>query len=67
MADIKQGQQALIKEWRVSFNGKQGILKDFCEGCERVDLRLGRDADGEIYLLTKIDGKVYKLVSATIK
>jgi glucose/arabinose dehydrogenase/mono/diheme cytochrome c family protein len=67
MADIKQGQQALIKEWRVSFNGKQGILKDFCEGCERVDLRLGRDADGEIYLLTKIDGKVYKLVGATIK
>jgi glucose/arabinose dehydrogenase len=67
MADIKQGQQALIKEWRVSFNGKQGVLKDFCNGCERVDLRLGRDADGEIYILTKLDGKIYKLVGATIK
>jgi glucose/arabinose dehydrogenase/mono/diheme cytochrome c family protein len=65
MADIKQGQLALIKEWRILVNGKPGTLKDLC-GCERVDLRFGRDSHGEIYILTKVDGKVYKLMSATI-
>lgn len=27
-----------------------------------MDLRLGKDADGEMYLFTKADGKVYKMV-----
>jgi hypothetical protein len=30
----------------------------------RVDLRLGRDQDGEIYLLTKQDGKIRRLAAA---
>ena len=41
-------------------------LKELC-GSDRVDLHFGRDSRGELYILTKADGKVYKLVSATIK
>jgi glucose/arabinose dehydrogenase/mono/diheme cytochrome c family protein len=67
MADIKQGKQALIKEWRIIINGKPGTLKELSGAHERVDLRFGRDSHGELYLLTKVDGKVYKLVSATTK
>ncbi|MEO9003957.1 MAG: PQQ-dependent sugar dehydrogenase [Ginsengibacter sp.] len=63
LADIKQGKQATIKEWRVSVNGIQKTLKQLC-GNDRVEIRFGRDEKGELYILTKADGKVYKLISA---
>jgi glucose/arabinose dehydrogenase len=63
MADIKLGKQAPIHEWRISMNGQQKTLKELC-GSDRVDLHFGRDAKGELYILTKADGKMYKLVSA---
>jgi glucose/arabinose dehydrogenase len=66
MADIKQGGQATIKEWKVSVNGITKTLVELC-GTDRVDLHFGRDDKGELYILTKPDGKIYKLVSATVK
>lgn len=66
MADIKQGQQAPIKEWKISMNGDTTSLKTLCK-CDRIDLHFGRDAGGELYILTKADGKIYKLVSDAIK
>jgi hypothetical protein len=63
MGDIKLGKQAPIHEWKISFNGEQKSLKDLC-GSDRVDVHFGRDAKGELYILTKADGKMYKLVSA---
>jgi len=62
LADLKQGEFATIKEWRVSLNGVVMTLKQVC-GNDRVDLHFGRDAKGELYILTKADGKIYKLVS----
>ncbi|HRI22455.1 MAG TPA: PQQ-dependent sugar dehydrogenase [Panacibacter sp.] len=61
MADIKQGRQASIKEWNIAINGKEKTLKVLC-GSDRVDLHFGRDAKGELYILTKADGRVYKLI-----
>ena len=66
MPGIKAGSHATIKEWSISFKGKPTTLVELC-GNDRVDLHFGRDASGELYLLTKADGKVYKLVSAVIK
>jgi glucose/arabinose dehydrogenase/mono/diheme cytochrome c family protein len=63
MADVKPGKQALIKEWTISINGTKKTLKELCGG-HRVDLHFGRDSQGELYILTKADGKVYKLLSA---
>jgi len=60
LKDLKLGQQATIKKWQVSMNGKPVNFKEVC-GCQKVDLRLGRDADGELYIFTKSDGKAYKL------
>ncbi len=65
IADIKQGKQAPIKEWKISVNGIPKTLAELC-GSGRVDLHFGRDAQGELYILTKADGKVYKLVSAAM-
>lgn len=64
VADLKRGRQATIKEWKVLLNDSFSTLKRIC-GNDRVDLHFGKDAFGELYILTKPDGKVYKLVSAT--
>jgi glucose/arabinose dehydrogenase/mono/diheme cytochrome c family protein len=66
MVDLKSGSQAPIKEWKVSINGTKKTLHELC-GSERVDLHFGRDYRGELYILTKADGKLYKLVNATMK
>lgn len=62
-ADIQQGKQAAIEEWRISIDGTPTTLKDACKST-RVDLHFGRDAKGELYILTKADGKLYKLTGA---
>ena len=66
MFDMKQGKQATVKEWKITINGIPQTLKNVC-GSTRVDLHFGKDAKGELYVLTKADGKVYKLVSAEMK
>jgi glucose/arabinose dehydrogenase len=58
---LKPGGRALIQEWRVSVNGSIKTLRELC-GTEKVDERFGRDAKGELYITTKPDGKVYRLV-----
>jgi hypothetical protein len=60
MADIKQGTYAPIKEWRVAVNGVVKSLRQLC-GTNRVDLHFGKDAKGELYILTKPDGKLYRM------
>lgn len=62
-ADIKQGKQTPIKEWKLSLNGSPETFRQVL-GNSRVDLHFGRDARGELYILTKLDGKLYKLLSA---
>jgi glucose/arabinose dehydrogenase len=61
--DIAQGRQAPVKEWKISVRGNLKTLADLC-GSKRVDLHFGRDAQGELYIMTKADGKVYRIVSA---
>ena len=66
VADLKQGKQATIKEWKITMNGSPTTLKTLC-GNDRVDLHFGKDSHGELYILTKADGKIYKLSGATSK
>jgi mono/diheme cytochrome c family protein len=58
--DLLLGKQAEIKEWQVSFEGKITKLNKLTNN-DRVDLRIGKDFLGELYIFTKPDGKVYKL------
>ena len=62
MADLKQRISAPVKEWKVAINGVSKTLREIC-GTDRVDLHFGKDANGELYILTKPDGKLYQLVS----
>jgi glucose/arabinose dehydrogenase/cytochrome c553 len=58
--DIKQGHQAAINEFHLSLNGKPVTLSQLT-GISRVEMRLGQDSRGELYILTKPDGKLYRI------
>ena len=47
----------------IAINGNPGTLTKAC-GNKRVEIRFGEDAAGELYVLTKADGKVYKVTGA---
>ena len=67
-AGVRQGMQVPIEELRLTFDGEEQDLVDVAgffnpyTGGRRVDARLGIDHDGELYLLTKGDGWIRKLV-----
>ena len=61
--DMKKGiPSTLIRKARLFDNA--GIERSFTyfAGRNRADLRFGKDADGEIYLLSKANGKIWKIV-----
>jgi hypothetical protein len=64
--DLKLGKQATIKKWSLSKDGVPTSIQQLCKNT-RVDMRFGMDSKGELYLLTKYDGKIYKLVRAAHK
>lgn len=64
--DLRLGNQSTIKEMSVTLNGAPTTLVKL-SGADKVDMRFGRDHKGELYITTKPDGKVYKIVSATKK
>ncbi len=68
-ADLTPGEPTEITELRLQFDGQERDLADvagfrntYTNGL-RVDARLGIDHNGELYLLTKGDGWIRKLVS----
>jgi len=61
MKDLKLGSQAPIKEWRINLDGELKTLSQLC-GADKVDERFGVDRFGELYITTKPDGRVYKLI-----
>lgn len=65
-SEMNQGESfAQIKEFLIyNENGNQTSLLNLA-GNSRADLRFGVDADDEIYLLSKQNGKIWKLNGAT--
>lgn len=58
--EIREGTQAIIHEFPLTMNGNNVTLKELSKA-DKVDLRIGQDAYGELYLLTKADGLMYKI------
>ncbi|GAB2554745.1 PQQ-dependent sugar dehydrogenase [Spirosoma areae] len=61
LKEIKEGSQATIHEFPLRIDGKQTTLKELSKDT-KADLRIGQDAFGEMYLFTKPDGMMYKIV-----
>lgn len=59
--DIKD--LAPIDQLRVFVGGKETTFQELV-GDKRVDLRFGSDADGELYLIAKANGKIWKVTGA---
>ncbi|NES22156.1 MAG: PQQ-dependent sugar dehydrogenase [Symploca sp. SIO3E6] len=62
--ELVDGKQATIKELRL-FDGEQEASFLEIIGKKRSDVRFGVDEEGEIYVTSKQDGKVRKLISGT--
>ena len=61
---------ARLEELRISIDGEEralleviGYENSYAPGTSRADLRLGIDAQGELYLLSKGDGWIRKLIA----
>ncbi len=55
---------ARSREMMVYVNGQLTTMKALVNDPNRVDLRLGRDAAGELYVLAKANGKIWKVTGA---
>lgn len=64
-AGLRRG-NAHPRELSIEIDGKPTTLEKACNS-KRVDLHFGRDSKGEIYLLTKSDGRLYRIKSAMVK
>ena len=58
---LKLGQQAEIRELGLRVDGQPTTLREVT-GINRVDLRFGLGFQNELYLFTKSDGRVWKVV-----
>ena len=68
--NLQPGNPAIISELRVNFAGYErnvadaiGFPNTYGRG-NRADLRLGIDSQGELYFLTKGDGRIRKVIAA---
>ncbi|WP_297336642.1 PQQ-dependent sugar dehydrogenase [Algoriphagus sp.] len=61
-ADLNGEGSPLVKTWNLILNGERISLQQMIGG-GRVDLKFGQDASGQVYLMTKADGKIYKIKS----
>lgn len=59
--EIREGTQATIHEFPLRLDGRPTTLKELSKA-NKVDFRIGQDAAGELYLMTKADGMMYKVV-----
>lgn len=64
--ELKIGLQAELFKLGLEFNGKTTDLGEITKS-ERVNLRFGVDANGELLIFTKSNGKVYKVVGCKIQ
>jgi cytochrome c2 len=60
-AEIIEGQQAPLYKLGLMLNGESTSLTEISK-VERVELRLGIDSIGELYIFTKCNGKVYRVI-----
>ena len=61
---LSLGSQVPIMEARLTLDGISGTLQSFV-GNSRADLRFGTDGNGDVYVMTKTDGKIRRIIGAS--
>jgi cytochrome c551/c552 len=59
--NLKSNKKLEIKELNLEIEGKQVSFRQLTKS-QKTDLRFGKGANSEMYLYTKTDGKIYKVV-----
>ena len=59
-ADLSESPSPKVQTWGITYQGKETSLKELC-GSDRVDLKFGLDHTGQVYIMSKADGKVYRI------
>jgi glucose/arabinose dehydrogenase len=59
-ADLNESANPIIKTWGVRFGGQELSMKTLVNH-DRVDLKFGLDADKNVYIMSKTEGKVYRM------
>ena len=62
-AQLTPGKQAVIEEFSLLIEGKQTTFQTI-SGREKPDVRFGMGANGTLFVLTKSDGKIYRIKDA---
>lgn len=60
-ADLNQSPSPEVKSLKVIFEGKETTMQEIVGG--RVDLKFGIDAEKQVYIMSKNQGIVYKIVN----
>ena len=60
-ADLNQSPSPEVKSLKVIFEGKETTMDQLVGG--RVDLKFGVDADKQVYIMSKNQGKIYKIIN----
>ncbi len=63
VADMQMGKQAPAYKLSVAVQGQKTDLETLTQN-QRVDLRLGTDSSGELYIFTKSSEKIYRVMAA---
>jgi hypothetical protein len=66
VSEITEGEQAAIYKIGLELDGISTSFGEISKQ-ERVDLRFGKDSFGELYIFTKSNGKVYKIIGCKTK
>jgi mono/diheme cytochrome c family protein len=60
-ADLNQKPSPEVKSLKVFFEGKEMTMEELVGG--RVDLKFGIDAEKQVYIMSKNQGKIYKIIN----
>ena len=60
-ADLSE-KNPVVKSWGVTFEGKEVSMQTLVNH-DRVDLKFGIDAENRLYIMSKTEGKIYRLIS----
>jgi glucose/arabinose dehydrogenase len=64
--ELQIGRQAPVKEVQLRQGGVLGSLPSFV-GNSRADLRFGMDTAGELYIMTKTDGRIRRVIGSSVE
>jgi len=63
--EMTSGNQATVHELTLLHNGSEQTLLQIMGNAPRADLRFGIDSDGEIYIIAKRTGEIFRLIPQT--